>query len=472
VRRKSKKHCIKRRCFSIAVSAVGEIMTTKKLFIILVLSLTIMLAACDRLPGASGATEEPTTEAPEPATVYSPIVSATGEVVPLQEALLSVSAGGVVENVFVNEGDEVSAGDILVRLEGTEKQLATVSAAALELANAQFALDALYEDTDLLAAQALQSAETAEQALEDLNNQELQIALANQAVADAQKAVDTTERSVRYLQSPASQADIDAQKARVVLARDALEKAQEDFDPYAGKPESNLTRANLQAKLAAAQQIYDAEVRRLNALEGTGSEVDINVAEADYLTAQAALLQAERDLERAKQGPDAGEIALLEAQIEKGYRDYEMYSNGPDPDDVALAETRIATAETQLAAVKETLADLELKAPFDGVISEVHINPSEWVAPGSPVLLIADLKHLQVKTTDLGEIDVAQIGIGDTATITFDALPDLILEGTVINIAPKASPGSGVNFPVTLELNEIPPELRWGMTAFVDIELE
>jgi multidrug resistance efflux pump len=125
-----------------------------------------------------------------------------------------------------------------------------------------------------------------------------------------------------------------------------------------------------------------------------------------------------------------------------------------------------------LAAAQENLADLGLVAPFDGVISEVHINPSEWVAPGSPVLLIADLDHLQIETTDLGEIDVAQIVEGDKATVTFDALPELVLEGTVISIAPKAAPGSGVNFPVIIELSEVPSELRWGMTAFVDIAIE
>ena len=145
---------------------------------------------------------------------------------------------------------------------------------------------------------------------------------------------------------------------------------------------------------------------------------------------------------------------------------------GPDPDEVALAEARIATAEAQLAAAQEALADLELQAPFAGTIAEVHIHASEWVAPGSPVLRIADLAHLQVETTDLGEIDVAQIVVGDTALVTFDALPGLVLAGRVISIAPKAAPGSGVNFPVILALNEIPPELRWGMTAFVDIELE
>ena len=441
-------------------------MKTKRIkqLALLAFGLIFILAAC------SPAAEE--TAAPQSVAVdFSPIVSATGEVVPEQEALLSVSAGGVVEDVLVKKGGDVSAGQVLVQLEGTEQQVAVVSAAALELANAQFVLDSLYKDTDLLAAQALRSAETAEQALEDLNNPELQQALALQAVADAQKAVNTTERNSRYTQSTASQADIDAQKAQVVMARDALDKANEDYEPHANKPEDNLTRAHFLSRQAAAQQIYDNTVRKLNAMQGTGSEVDINVAEAEYFTAQAALLQAERDLERVLEGPDPGEVALLKAQIEKGYRDFEIFSVGPDPDDVTLAEARIANAEAQLSAGKEMLADLELVAPFDGVISAVHVNPSEWVAPGSPVLLIADLDHLQVKTTDLSEIDVAQLSLNDTAIVTFDALPDLVLEGTVVSIAPKADEGSGVNFPVIIELSEIPPALRWGMTAFVDIDV-
>ena len=431
---------------------------------LIAIGIVLFLSACG--PGTE------TNAAPEPAApAFNSIVSATGVVVPEQEALLSVSAGGVVEDVLVEKGDPVSTGQVLVQLEGTEQQAAAVSAAALELANAQFVLDKLYQDTDLLAAQALRSAETAEQALEDLNNPELQEALALQAVADAQKAVDLTERNARYTRSPASQADIDAQNAQVVLARDALDKANEDFEPHANKPEDNITRAHFLARQAAAQQVYDNAVRQLNAMQGSGSEVDINVAEAEYITAQAALLQAQRDLERVLDGPDPGEIALLEAQIDKGQRDFEIYSAGPDPDDVTLAEARIANAQAQLAAAEELLADLELKAPFDGVISAVHVNSSEWVAPGSPVLLMGDLNHLQVRTTDLSEIDVARITLDDTAVVTFDALPDLVLEGTVISIAPKADEGSGVNFPVIIELSEIPPALRWGMTAFVDIDV-
>jgi multidrug efflux pump subunit AcrA (membrane-fusion protein) len=131
---------------------------TIKQLVMIVFGLVLFLSACS--PGA----EE--TAAPEPiAPAFRPLVSVTGVVVPEQEALLSVSAGGVVEDVLVSKGDQVNAGQVLVQLEGTEQQLAAVSGAELELANAKFALDALYKDTDLLASQALNSAETAEQAL-------------------------------------------------------------------------------------------------------------------------------------------------------------------------------------------------------------------------------------------------------------------------------------------------------------------
>ena len=110
-------------------------------------------------------------------------------------------------------------------------------------------------------------------------------------------------------------------------------------------------------------------------------------------------------------------------------------------------------------------------APFDGVISELHTNPNEWVTPGTPVLLLADLGNFQIETTDLGEIDIAQLAVGDLALITFDALPDLVIEGEIITIAPKSDGGSGVNYKVTLHFDEVPTQLRWGMTAFVDIDL-
>jgi len=424
------------------------------------------LAACN----ASTETEIPATEIP--LEEFTPFVSATGEVLPKQSALLSVKTGGVVAEVLVSEGDTVKEGDVLIRLQGTEQLQAAVSSAGFELANAQYALEALYEDTDLLAAQALKTGDDWQQALEDLQDPELQEAQALKAIADAKKDVEDGERKLTTLGLPADKSDIDAQRSRVVLARDALEKAEDDYKPLEDKPENNLQRANYQAKLAAAQETYDAAVRILNGMESIASETDVRLAEAELALAKAELNEAEQEQERLKEGPNQADVALLEAQIAVAARDYKIYKDGPDPDDVTLAEARLENAKAQLTAAEAQLADLELIAPFTGVVSELNINTSEWVTPGQPVLLLADLDHLLVETTDLGEIDVAQINIGETAIITFDALPEEVVEGTVTSIAPKASQGSGVNYRVILEMSEVPAALRWGMTAFVDIELK
>jgi multidrug resistance efflux pump len=391
-------------------------MKRRRLLLILLFGL-MLLSACSGFSAA----ETPTPIA-EPEEPYVPVVSATGEVVPEQWVVLSMTTAGVVDRLFVSEDDDVEAGQMLLRLQGSEHLMAAIAAARYELAIAKQALDDLYAYPQLRVAQALQ------------------------AVADARKAVRDAERRVNNLMVTASQADIDQARANLVLAKDKLDKAQEGFAPYENKPESNIIRAALLSKLAQAQKEYEAAVRKLNNLLGTANEIDLAQAEAN--------------------------LQLAQAQLDAAEQDYSVLSQGPDPKDVALAEARLENAQAQLAAAEAALNDLELKAPFAGTVSELYVRLSEWVTPGQPILLLADLQHLRVETTDLNEIDVARIKVGDKATVTFDALPDVVVEGTVAHIATKASEGAGVNYKVIIELAEIPDRLRWGMTAFVDIEVE
>ncbi len=387
----------------------------KKLFWIF--PLVLLLVGCSMLPGG----ETPTPE-PEPIDDFVPVVSATGVVVPEQWARLSMTGTGVVTEVAVDEDDVVDEGNLLVRLEGQETLEAAISAAKFELASAEHALEALYKDTELMAAQA------------------------HQAMIIAKQKVEDAEEYLVNLQNPAPKVDIDQAKANLLLAQIRLDDAREDFEPYEKKPESNKIRAAMFSKLVEAEKIYDGAVRLLNNLSGDASELDIAEAEADLLLAQEELAVAERD--------------------------YAIYQDGPDPDDVRLAEERVENAKVQLDAAVKALDDLQLNAPFDGTVSELYVKENEWIAPGQQVLLLADLENLRVETTDLNEIDVAQIEVGDTAIVTFDALPGEVVEGQVMRVAQKAAQGSGVNYTVVILLDEIPEKLRWGMTAFVDIEVE
>lgn len=366
------------------------------------------------------------TETPEPVDAFQdfkPVASATGRVIPRQWATLSVNTTGIIAELLVEENEQVAAGQPLLRMSGSEQLEAALTAAKLELVNAEQALANLEENAAVSATQALQT------------------------VADTRDMVRDAETRLNNLETNSPQVDIEQAKANVVLARDKLEKAQEDFEPYENKPETNVTRATYQSRLAQVQKEYDAAVRLLNNLQGTANEIDMDQAQAD--------------------------LAFSKALLEKALADYEKVKDGePDPNQYNAAQARLENALAQVNAAEAALLDLTLEAPFAGTVSALYIRENEWVTLGQPVLLIGDLDHLLIETTDLNEIDVARIEVGSPAAVTFDALSEYTGSGTVTRIATKASEGSGVNYTVMVELDEMPPNLLWGMTAFVDIEVE
>ena len=111
-----------------------------------------------------------------------------------------------------------------------------------------------------------------------------------------------------------------------------------------------------------------------------------------------------------------------------------------------------------------------LTAPYDGTVGLIHIRQGEEVMPGQAVLVMGDLSTLRVETTDLDEYDIARVESGQRVDLTFDALPEKVLPGRVIHVAPMSSPGqAATTYTVIINFEEYEPALRWGMTAFVDI---
>jgi multidrug resistance efflux pump len=261
----------------------------------------------------------------------------------------------------------------------------------------------------------------------------------------------------------ASQADIDAAEANVVLMKDALDKAKEDFKPYENKPEDNLNRAEYQARLAAAQQAYDGAVRLLNSISGTASDVDISLAEADLETASAQLEQAHREYDRVENGPSEADIALLESQIDAAKRDFESLRDGPDPDDLELAETQVKRAEAILALAQTNTIEEQLDtaraqvdaakaalqvfqtqidklvifAPVDGIVLFRTAEVGEVVKPGSIALTIGRLEKLTI-TVYIPEDRYGEIKLGDAVQVKVDSFPNVVFTAIVIRIADQA----------------------------------
>jgi len=332
-------------------------------------------------------------------TIYA---SASGEVVASVEVTLGFEEYGTLSELRYDLGDEVQAGDILALLdtEDTPESIAAeVAQAQLTVLEAQKVLDDLYKNADKEAALALIAVEEAETALEDLLKSDTQQAEAWEAFVIAQEAVEDAETAFYITQSTASQANIDAAWAQVILAQDALERAQERYTPYANKPDDNLTKANLQSQLSSAQESYDEAMRNYNAMISTGSDTDQASAEAALTTAKAQLADAERAWERAKEGPSAGEIALAEAELALALAEWERLEDGPDPEDIAFAEAELANAQANLALALEKQAVIELVSPIAGTIVEISAEVGETLSDDAKFITVADLNHPRLEVT-------------------------------------------------------------------------
>jgi HlyD family secretion protein len=138
-----------------------------------------------------------------------------------------------------------------------------------------------------------------------------------------------------------------------------------------------------------------------------------------------------------------------------------------------VAQAGISQAQVALDAALLALERAEVKAPFAGTVGMVDTRVGELIVAGQPLITLGDLDTLRVETTDLDEIDVVKVTIGQQVDISFDALPEQVFAGEITRISPMAEPGSGgVNYTVVIALDEVDPAVKWGMTAFVDIELE
>ena len=186
--------------------------------------------------------------------------------------------------------------------------------------------------------------------------------------------------------------------------------------------------------------------------------------------AEAAVKNAEADLDRLERSRVKEiELAAAQAQIDSAQAALNEIQKGASESQIRSASADVQSALIMVEQSRQALEQSVLKAPFGGMVFEIYLQKGDAALPGTPVILLADPESLQIETTDLSELDVTRIQIGDSVKVTIDALPELALDGRVAAIANRPTPGPNVTYRVTIKLDQIPDELRWGMSAFVTI---
>ncbi len=191
----------------------------------------------------------------------------------------------------------------------------------------------------------------------------------------------------------------------------------------------------------------------------------VNVKVGDQVTAGKVLVELDTTLLEAK--VKEAEANLTAAQVQVNY----LKRVGTDEVHLESAQAEADRAQALLDSANATLAaQSTLVAPFDGTVASVEISSAETVVPGRVVIIMGDLSKLQVETKDLSERDVPRVQIGQTASVFIKAL-NQEFSGKVIDISRISSTvGGDVVFKVTIDLDEQPKGLLWGMSADVKID--
>ncbi len=204
-------------------------------------------------------------------------------------------------------------------------------------------------------------------------------------------------------------------------------------------------------------------------------EANLKSAMSQLDIAKANLLKAESEFKRAEELYNKKLISDVE------------YENAKTSYSIAKAQYSSATsaveqAKASLKQAQEDLAKTAIYSPIDGVVTQLNAEVGERVVgtsqmAGTVIMVIADLSKMEARV-DVSEVDVIHVSIGDTATLSVDAIPERKLKGIVYEISNAAkTKGLGtqeevVNFEVKIKIIDKEPKLRPGMSVTADIETE
>lgn len=381
-------------------------------------------------------------------------VSASGEMVARHEARLAMGMAGRIEQVFVEEGDRVEAGDPLVRVE-TDALQRVVEKAEQNLLIQQATLEELLagaNEADSAAAQAALG--SAEATLEKV------LAGAEPAdIAAAEASLDAARAAYQALLD-APDANSQAQSlARLQSAEAVLKQAQAEYDRVSWR--TDIGALPHSTKLQQATTDYEA-ARVAYEDVAAGATVD------QLAQGRANIAQAEANLQRLRESPTDAELASARAQLQTAQSNLTKLLDGATAERIAMAEAQVALARISLAEAQDNLRDATLVAPFAGVVTAVWVSEGE-LASGAVVELM-DMDNLEIRL-DVDEVDLAMLEVGQPAIITLESRPAVSMAGEVVVIAPRAtqSPDATVSYGVRVRLMEPDPFIRPGMT--VDAEL-
>jgi HlyD family secretion protein len=381
---------------------------------VIALIVVVAVAGCAR----QAAQNEAAAAAVTP-VIASTSVIAEGHLEPLMSTWLSFQTTGRVEAVLVLEGDSIRKGQALVRLEGSDRAQAELTAAQ----SANF---------------------LAQQNLDDAKKSDSAKAAAELALAQAQRAYNEALGDFWTRNDPqGSEEQIALYEAKVTVAEDRVERAQKRYDRMAEQTDDDPKKAQAKADLEQAK----IDLQNLKDLRDYYADAPDAIDQSIF----------------------AAKLSVAKAALEDAQREYDKVRNGPSPESLAAVQAAADAAQAAEDKAQWAYDQLVLKAPYDGTFVRCDLTVGQFITVGQQAALVADLSAWRIETDDLDENDVTLIDASQPVKLTADALPGLEFSGSVDCISQYSTNDNGdVLYTVKIKLVNDEPQLRWGMTMEVE----
>lgn len=409
---------------------------------------------------------------------------AEGTVQPVRAESLSLTASGEVVEVSAKAGDRVEADALLVRLDTDQLLLSLKSAEqdviAQEAALAQLrkgASDKVIARADKANADQIAQAEVV-LAIKQLQLERARAEDPSLGVAVVQARINQLQLGLTQSRAQDPKPSVTVAEVEVERARIVLEDTQDEYNKALDRPwEDQKIRDGWAKQLEQARLNYQAAQAQLDQARNgqRAHELGLSVLEAQVKEAEVQLAQAV-----AAQETYSVTLQMLEAEVKAAGLSLEAlrtsdnpYRDPPSDEQVTQAQAVLEKARVAVELLKKQLEEAELTAPFAGIVADVQVEVGDQVGPGQVVIVLASLDRLEVRTTDLTELDVARVATGQSVQVTADALPGREFAGIVSEIALQGQDYRGdVVYEVVIEFDrdQDVSVLRWGMTTMVEIK--
>lgn len=253
--------------------------------------------------------------------------------------------------------------------------------------------------------------------------------------------VELRNREVTAARAALAELEAGSRPEEIAEAEAAASQAKARLDELeAGSRPQEIAAAEAAVARAQAEANYrKTELARMEQLRQTeaATEQALDTARTAYETAMARLREAQEQLELVREGPRKEQIEQARAALAQARQRLALVRKGPRQETIDQARSRLQQVEQALAINQTRLAYTTLTSPVSGLVLSDNVEAGEYVAAGTPIVTVADLKNIWLRAY-INETDLGRVKVGQAVRVTTDTYPDKVYEGRITFIASEA----------------------------------